>query len=81
MVKKYDLFLKSVNPICNAKLRELFTKFDIPCAFYECFEYDVDKQKDVKISTFLYTLDDIDDCVNKDEFLDKLEDLAIKYGL
>ena len=81
MVKKYDYFLKSVNPICNAKLRELFTKFAIPCVFYECFEYDVDKQEDVKVSTFLYMPDDIDNCANRDEFLDLLEDLAIRYNL
>ena len=43
MVKKYDYFIESVNPICNAKLRELFTKFAVPCVFYERFEFDVDK--------------------------------------
>ena len=32
-----------MNPICNAKLRELFTKFAVPCVFYERFEFDVDK--------------------------------------
>lgn len=73
-MKNYDYSLKTTNGICFAKLRKLFAEFNVP--------YDTSIEvNECKIYKILYNEDDIDNCANKDEFLDLLEDLAIKYNL
>ena len=81
MIKSYDYSLETVNGICASKLRRLFTKFNVDCAHNIKVEYNVEEAKDELINIFWYSEDDIEKCPNKDEFLDKLEDLAIKYNL
>lgn len=75
MIKKYDYELSTVNLVHFNNIKYLFEEFGIP---YSSSTY---LEGSTKIYEISYSEDDIDDCVNKDEFLNLLEDLAIRYNL
>ena len=75
MAKNYDYTLETTKFVHIEKIKHLFEEFDIPYSFSTYLE------GNTKIYEISYSEDDIEDCVNMDEFLDLLEDLAIRYRL
>lgn len=75
MAKNYDYELCTTNLVHINNVKCLFKEFNVPYSFSTYID------DGTKIYEILYSEDDIEACVNNDEFMDKLEDLAIKYGL
>ena len=68
--------LETIDLNVFSKLQRLFTNFDI--SYISSTEIDEDNDKIYKIS---YNLEEVQESTKVDEFLDKLEDLAIRYRL
>lgn len=68
--------LETIDLNVFSKLQRLFTTFDI--SYISSTEIDDDNDKIYKIS---YNLEEVQENTKVDEFLDKLEDLAIRYRL
>lgn len=68
--------LETINLNVFSQLQRLFTNFGI--SYISSTEIDEDNDKIYKIS---YNLEEVQENAKVDEFLSKLEDLAIRYNL
>lgn len=74
-MNKFKHMLDTINLAHFNTLKRLFEYVNIPYVSTAYFNHGT------KIYRILYSEDNIDACVNKDLFLQALEDLAIRYSL